>query len=500
MGDGRLTCPNSFGLVEKAPTYMASSLPPVGRHTLPGTLCTTWPGVCTGNYSQPVLALSARGLSGTLPTEIGLLSDTLIRVSLGTNSLSGSIPTELGALRLLGDLNLGNNTISGWLPPQLDHAGADLPKVNLKRRSFVGNRLSGTLPSAWSGTQSHYRLWLTDNALSGTLPPSWGGLSADALLLSGNRLSGTLPPEWARLQQLTDLWLDRNALSGTLPSQLGRMAHLRALGLEEVSALSGTLPASLGRLPRLEHIVFGGHARARISGTLPTEWGAMANLGRLLAYDCAISGTLPAQLANLSTLSTLCLRNNAVSGTVPAALGTVAMQDLVIMSSQISGHLPHGPAYVALAPGGHADRGLLTERHAAERVRHVLPAGHARRQLQFPERHAAGAVRQSAQAAVAARGAQPAEWESACGVGGATLLAAAARPRRQPPHRPHPHQLGLSLRLARVGAPASATASATASAARAAKPREPLAPVGVRMPQQRPPSLCAMLFARACRL
>jgi Leucine-rich repeat (LRR) protein len=42
-------------------------------------------------------------LSGTLPTEIGLLT-MLTKLNLADNSLSDDIPTELGALTLLEEL------------------------------------------------------------------------------------------------------------------------------------------------------------------------------------------------------------------------------------------------------------------------------------------------------------------------------------------------------------------------------------------------------------
>lgn len=66
-----------------------------------------------------MLAASA-GLRGTIPTEIGLLSN-LERLTMDDNSLLGSLPTELSRLTNILTLSLSSNILSGSLPTQLDN-------------------------------------------------------------------------------------------------------------------------------------------------------------------------------------------------------------------------------------------------------------------------------------------------------------------------------------------------------------------------------------------
>jgi hypothetical protein len=49
-----------------------------------------------------VLLLNDNGLTGEIPTEIGLLTK-LSALTLSANELSGMVPTEMGQLTLLGE-------------------------------------------------------------------------------------------------------------------------------------------------------------------------------------------------------------------------------------------------------------------------------------------------------------------------------------------------------------------------------------------------------------
>jgi hypothetical protein len=63
------------------------------------------------------LNVSAIPLSGTIPTEIALLTGRNFRSwDLKHNTLSGSIPTELGLSTELSMLVFNNNTLSGTIP------------------------------------------------------------------------------------------------------------------------------------------------------------------------------------------------------------------------------------------------------------------------------------------------------------------------------------------------------------------------------------------------
>jgi len=58
-------------------------------------------------------------LSGRIPTEMGLLSNTLIAMDFSQNAFTGSIPSELGQLTLLNQLSLYFNDLEGVVPTEL---------------------------------------------------------------------------------------------------------------------------------------------------------------------------------------------------------------------------------------------------------------------------------------------------------------------------------------------------------------------------------------------
>jgi Leucine rich repeat len=81
------------------------------------------------------LDLSNGNLAGTLPTEIGFLTDLTI-LTLSNNHLKGSIPIEIAYLKKLRQLHLDNNRFSGSLPVEI---AMNLPK--LEAASFHDNDL-----------------------------------------------------------------------------------------------------------------------------------------------------------------------------------------------------------------------------------------------------------------------------------------------------------------------------------------------------------------------
>jgi Leucine-rich repeat (LRR) protein len=85
------------------------------------------------------LSLASNRLSGTLPPELGRLTDLQV-LGLSSNQLTGSIPSELEQLTNLLELSLNNNQLSGALPQTLGQM-TDLQYLDLS-----SNQLSGRLP------------------------------------------------------------------------------------------------------------------------------------------------------------------------------------------------------------------------------------------------------------------------------------------------------------------------------------------------------------------
>ena len=143
----------------------------------------------------------------------------VLKIDLHQNGLSGSIPAEIGQLSNLTVLWLGNNQLSGPIPAEL------------------------------GGLSNLTSLFLSINQLSGSIPAELGALSnLNALTLESNRLSGSIPAEFGQLSNLTLLRLNHNRLSGSIPAELGALDNLEGayLGGNE---LTGCIPSGLRDVP-----------------------------------------------------------------------------------------------------------------------------------------------------------------------------------------------------------------------------------------------------------
>ena len=79
-------------------------------------------------------------LSGTIPTELGLLTQFTL-MSLFGNQLTGNIPSTLGDLVQLQYLSLSGNRLSGTVPSTFGNL------IQLTYLGVYNNRLNGTIPS-----------------------------------------------------------------------------------------------------------------------------------------------------------------------------------------------------------------------------------------------------------------------------------------------------------------------------------------------------------------
>ena len=79
-----------------------------------------WDGVTVEGPPLGVtgLDLRARHLTGTIPVEIGNLTN-LSSLDLSDNRLTGEIPMELGSLTNLSSLSLSYNRLTGEIPMEL---------------------------------------------------------------------------------------------------------------------------------------------------------------------------------------------------------------------------------------------------------------------------------------------------------------------------------------------------------------------------------------------
>ncbi len=310
------------------------------------TRISSWDGVTVGGTPKRVtnLNLGARGLTGTIPAQLGRLTN-LTSLWLSGNQLTGGIPVELGQLTKLRGLGLSGNRLTGAVPAELGNL-ASLRELYLSR-----NRLTGCLPLALKtvATNDLARLGLDDCAdplvctqtTLGADPATNRGLEADCNTLLGakatlagsgtlNWSAGTAITSWDGVtvggapKRVTGLRLARLGLTGVIPAELGSLTGLRNLALFE-NRLAGPLPPELGQLANLASLYLG---RNRLTGAIPPELGSLTNLRDLWLQGNRLTGDIPSQLEQLTNLRQLYLGGNALTGCVPPALKTVAGNDL----------------------------------------------------------------------------------------------------------------------------------------------------------------------------
>ncbi len=212
---------------------------------------TEWEGVIVEGAPLRVreLALQDRGLTGSLPPELGRLT-ALRTLDLTRNELTGPLPPELGNLTELEVLNLAENYLSGAIPPELGEL------TRLRTLDLAGNALAGSVPSFVWGLVDLRILYLGSNLLTGPIPAELGRLAQLGKLgLRGNDLTGHIPPELGELSNLRELILSSNRLTGNIPPELGELSNLRTLYLQH-NDLTGSIPPELGRLRNLRSLLF----------------------------------------------------------------------------------------------------------------------------------------------------------------------------------------------------------------------------------------------------
>eukprot|EP00854_Cymbomonas_tetramitiformis_P018672 gene18672-22296_t len=252
--------------------------------------------------------LDANKLTGTMPTELGALTQLVTSLIINDNSFIGSVPTELGQLTSLHFIKLSENSLTGTMPTELGLL-ALLNVINL-----------------------------SDNSLTGTMPTEIGMITTlDTLVLRGNGFSGALPPELARLDSLASLELSQNSLTGPVPSWLTASGVLAITLVMSGNRLTRTVPSEIGLLTALAALytqiknltVFKNNFVGRL--TLP----ANSTLELLYVHQNRLSCSIRAHNTTVKASSqgynTLVLPCNMLSGSLPE---WVQMREVPFMYAQ----------------------------------------------------------------------------------------------------------------------------------------------------------------------
>ena len=338
-----------------------------------------WEGVSVGGDPPRVVALDlkARGLTGSIPPELGRL-DGLQSLDLSANQLTGSIPPVLGKT----SENILNNRMFCLPPPRISSVlFDDCARLLAMRDALVGNgelNWNVTVPiNEWQGVtvggpeDRVLALELPRMELSGRVPAALGRLAGlRSLVLDGNRLTGAIPPELGELGGLEILGLAANNLTGPIPPELGKLSSLKELWLSD-NRLTGSLPPKL-RAVAVEDAhcpavpgdnlglrfdcallleardILAGTARLNWSEHLPIEFwrgvtigGSLKRVTKLELPRSGLNGRIPPALGRLSQLVSLDLSYNRLTGLVPPELGEAAnLERLTLSFNALSGPIP----------------------------------------------------------------------------------------------------------------------------------------------------------------
>ena len=324
-----------------------------------------WYGIETDTLGRVVsMDLSSNGLDGTLPLDLGYLSQ-LKNLKLQDNQLDGRLPLSLRRLSL-SDFQFANTELcvplelefQTWLDGTVEFTGTGLSCEPLTERDVMTMFFSETDGDAWSEAENWLSsmplsdwhgvevdedghvtsLEITGNNLSGSVPLELVRLTRlESLNLASNVLSGSIPPELGDLENLTSLNLSFNGLLGDIPIELGELTNLADLNLS-YNNLAGSIPEEIGNLIQLESLVLSGN---QLAGTIPAEIGNLTALSDLLLSFNQLHGSIPAELGNLRELVTLQLQANALSGEIPSELENLAnLESLWLYQNDFTGEIP----------------------------------------------------------------------------------------------------------------------------------------------------------------
>ena len=175
--------------------------------------------------------------------------------------------------------------------------------------------------------------------IQGTIPSELGLLAnLKQLWMDNNRFSGTIPDAlYLQLTNLEHVWLENNALTGTISTKIWNWKQMKWLKLDE-NRLSGSIPTQIGFLKQLNSLEL---RLNQLEGTLPTELGRMTGLTQLDVQGNLLLGLLPSHLGDLTDLEALHVEQNKFGGPLPTELGRlVNLKYLSLYDNAFQGTVP----------------------------------------------------------------------------------------------------------------------------------------------------------------
>lgn len=302
--------------------------------------------ICDPDGAVQMLNLEYNNMEGTIPPEIGILSNSLTQIDFGGGphkALFGTLPRELARLTKLEHLRAANNGFTGTLPRELialtslemldlngNHLAGEFPRdvarlTALQTLNFAFNNFTGVLPNGIGDLTNLTSLFLNRNHFHGPIPASIGRLfGLRTLSLAGNRIT-SIPTEMGNLRNMIFLFLQDNRLTGNLISEIGLMRSLRYLSVAR-NNLNGTVPSELGNLRDMNELDLSINS---FTGPIPNEIGLINNRLRILRLNGnRLTGQVPEGFSALTRINSIMLQGNELTGTMPTSVCEVFNETL----------------------------------------------------------------------------------------------------------------------------------------------------------------------------
>jgi Leucine-rich repeat (LRR) protein len=306
----------------------------------------------TSTESLEVIELSKSNFFGTIPSEIGLMTN-LRELDLSTNRLSGTVPTEIGLLTKVTSLRLDRNQLSGPIPSEiglltkLTHLGlfdnqfdSTFPTeitllTNLSSLELCDNHFNSTVPSEIKYLTNLKSLHLCIHQLHGTIPGEILSLKLTSLILNGNHFRSTIPTEIGLLSNLGELSI--NGFRGNIPSEIIHLKELTSLVLND-NQFESSIPKEIGLLTKLTQL---GLSHNQLTGTIPNEIRWLTNMEVMDLKMNKLTGTILSEIGFLTNLIYLDLSYNQLDGSVPIESGKLKrLESFLINDNRLVGTLP----------------------------------------------------------------------------------------------------------------------------------------------------------------
>mmetsp|Transcript_39878 Transcript_39878/g.76226 ORF Transcript_39878/g.76226 Transcript_39878/m.76226 type:complete len:273 (-) Transcript_39878:237-1055(-) len=117
----------------------------------------------------------------------------------------------------------------------------------------------------------------------------------------------------------TRLDFDNFGLSGTIPTELGALVELTVLRLSS-NQFTGTIPSSLGTLTNLAYLNLFGN---QLVGGIPSELGMLTMLTWLDIPLNQLTGSIPTEIGSLTMVHRMMLYKNKLTGSIPNELSAL---------------------------------------------------------------------------------------------------------------------------------------------------------------------------------